>query len=197
VGYIRVVVDDVALKNAVETSHHLNDSSRNTTDTAPAPSFLYSPEPWPVPSPLADKDIYPYLPPAQQFDQMVKFTSATEEHIEKWELHDSAYLVPVLREVLSAQECVHMGFFAQLEHMNRLLGELEQMMKPIPVKERTRRSQMGEQNKRITRKMLQKIKFMQSMTKQHQVCFCESRIPTPSYLHKPRYNQYAYAHGGT
>ncbi|KAF7512949.1 hypothetical protein GJ744_012052 [Endocarpon pusillum] len=92
---------------------------RNAKDTAPATDASSAPEPWPLPFPLADKGIYPYLPPAKQFDQMVKFTSAIEEHIDKWNLHDDTYPIPLLRQVLSAQEWVHMGLYAQLEYMVR------------------------------------------------------------------------------
>ena len=150
-------------------------ASSNSFLTAPRSP---TPEPWPIPFPRADRGIYPYLPPAKQFDQMVKFTSATEEHIDKWDLHGGTYPVPLLRQVLSAQECVHMGLYSQLEHMDKLLGELEQMMKPVPAKERARSGKVGDKYKRITPPMLEKIKFMRSITKQHQVCFYESRIPT-------------------
>ena len=150
----------------------------NAKDTAPATHPSSAPEPWPLPFPLADKGIYPYLPPAKQFDQMVKFTSATEEHIDKWDLHNGTYPIPLLRQVLSAQECVHMGLYAQLEHMDKMLGELEKAMKPEPGRERARRGRRGEKYQKITPRMLEKIRFMRSITRQHQVCYYESRIPT-------------------
>jgi hypothetical protein len=136
------------------------------------------PEPWPLPFPQSDRGIHPYLPPAIQFEQMVKFTSATEEHIDKWNLHDSTYPVPLLRQVLSAQECVHMGFYAQLENLDKMLAEMEKMMKPIPAKERALRGNRGERYRRTSPQMLERIKFMRSITKQHQVFYYESRIPT-------------------
>lgn len=148
---------------------------RNPLHAAPGSN---SPEPWPVPFPLADRGIYPYLPPAKQFDQMVRFTSATEDHIDKWNLHSGVYPVSLLRQVLSAQECVHMGLYSQLEHMHKLLGELEEMVKPTPHRERARRGKVGRKNRKATQQILEKIKFMRSITKQHQVCYYESRIPT-------------------
>lgn len=109
---------------------------------------------------------------------MVKFTSATEEHIDKWDLHHATYPVPLLRQVLSAQECVHMGLYSQLEHMDKMLQELEKSMKPMAAKERAKRGKVGDKYRRVSPRMLAMIKFMRSVTKQEQVCFYESRIPT-------------------
>jgi hypothetical protein len=156
----------------------LKESCSEVPDVRPAAIPTSTPEPWPVPFPLADRGIYPYLPPAKQFDQMVRFTSATEEHIEKWNLHDRTYPVPLLRQVLSGQECVHMGLFAQLQHMDKTLEELDKMMQPKSAKERAKRGKVGDKYKRVTPQMLEKIRFMRSITNQHQVCFYESRIPT-------------------
>jgi enoyl-CoA hydratase/carnithine racemase len=113
---------------------------------------------------------------------MVKFTSATEEHIDKWNLHDGTYPVALLRQVLSAQECVHMGLFAQLEHMDKLLSEMEELVEPIPVKEPARLGKVGEKYRRTSPEMLERVRFMRSITKQHQVRYYESRIPTRSNL---------------
>jgi hypothetical protein len=159
----------------------LEDLGRRTGLTV-AKQSCNVPEPWPVPFPQSDRGIHPYLPPAIQFDQMVKFTSATEEHIDKWDLHNATYPVPLLRQVLSAQECVHMGLYAQLEHMDKMLAEMEKMMKPIPAKERAVRGKVGEKYPRTSPQMLERIKFMRSITKQHQVFCYESRIPTGSNL---------------
>ncbi len=147
-------------------------------DTTPATHASSAPEPWPLPFPLADRGIYPYLAPAKQFDQMVKFTSATEEHIDKWNLHDDMYPIPLLRQVLSAQECVHMGLYAQLEHMDKMLAELEKSMKPETATERAKKGRRGDRYKKITPRMLEQIRFMRSITREHQVCYYESRIPT-------------------
>ncbi|ERF73548.1 hypothetical protein EPUS_08755 [Endocarpon pusillum Z07020] len=158
----------------------------NAKDTAPATHPSSTPEPWPLPFPLADKGIYPYLPPAKQFDQMVKFTSATEEHIDKWNIHEDTYPIPLLRQVLSVQECVHMGLYVQLEYMDKMLGELEKSMKPETAKERARKGKRGDKYQKITPRMLEKIRFMRSITRQHQVCYYESRIPTRPNLRNPK-----------
>lgn len=163
-------------RNLLPSSEPSDQNISDAESAVPFPST--NPEPWPVPFPLADIGIYPYLPPAKQFDQMVKFTSATENHIDKWDLHNSTYPVPLLRQVLSAQERVHMGFWSQLEYMDKLLGDLEELMKPISAKERARRGKSAEKYKRITPQMLAMIKFMRSITKQQQICFYQSRIPT-------------------
>jgi hypothetical protein len=147
-------------------------------DPIPAPHLSSTPELWPVPFPQADKGIYPDLPPAQQFEQMVTFTSATEEHIDKWDLHTGTYPVPLLREVLSAQECIHMGFYSQLEQLDKQLREFEEMMRPISAKERSKMVEWGERYKTVTPQMWEKVKRMRSITKQRPVCFYESRIPT-------------------
>jgi hypothetical protein len=139
------------------------------------PPHLTVPEPWPLPFPQSDRGIYPYLPPAKQFEQMVKFTSSTEEHIDKWDLHESTYPVPLLRQVLSATECVNMGFHAQLEFMFHLTEKLEVEMKPMKKKNRGRGK---EKYKRITSEMVQQVRFMKEVMLQQQVCYYESRIPT-------------------
>lgn len=152
---------------------------RDTPNPPPAaPLHSSTPEPWPTPFPQADKGIYPYLPPSTQFEQMVKFTSATEEHIDKWNLHHATYPVPLLRQVLNGQECVHMGLYSQLEHMDKLLEELEKMMRPVSAKERARKGKAGrEKYRRVAPQMLERIRFMREMTRQKQVCFYESRLP--------------------
>jgi hypothetical protein len=127
---------------------------------------------------MADRGIYPNLPPATQFEQMVKLTSATEDHIDSWNLPDGTYPVPLLRQVLSAQECVHMGLYAQLEHVYKMLKELEKMMKPIPSKERAKKGKVGEKYRRVSPQMQNRVQFMESVTKQQQICCYESRIPT-------------------
>jgi hypothetical protein len=109
--------------------------------------------------------MYPYLPPTKQFEQMVKFTSATEDHIDRWNLHDGTYRVPLLRQVLSAQECVHKGLYAQLEHMYKMLEELEKMMKPIPAKERAKKGKVGEKYRRVSPQLLKRVQLMKSITK--------------------------------
>jgi len=169
-----LVEEDDGLKSAFyDPRTSLNRTDRDVRDPVLAALGSSAPEPWPVPFPLADAGlIYPCLPPAEQFDQMVRYTSSTEEHIDKWDLHDGTYPVSFLCQVLSAQECVHMGLYSQLEHMDRLLKVLEGKMKPVPAKERAEKGKVGEKHRRITPQMLR------SITKQQQIYFYESRIPT-------------------
>jgi hypothetical protein len=60
-----------------------------------------------------------------------------------------------------------MGFYVQLEYMDKLLEEVEKMMKPVPAKERAKRGKVGKKFRRITPQMLEQ-----------QICYYESRIPT-------------------